>query len=406
MPGVDGIVHVADPFQGVFGARKVSYASKQIALQFSYGLNANDLATAVTVQTGAASADRNGLKVTTGTNAAGECLQASRKTTRYVPGGTMELFFTAQFTTPVANSEQWAGLKLGDDFILFGYNGTALTFKYGNSVTPANSDSATTFNGANFSGLDFTKANLFRLTFGYLGIAPIKLQVLRPETDNSWLDVHTFRNHGEISGTHIGNPFLPFVAWVKNSGNTTAINLHIYSVRGSVYATDSEGSPRSFSRAFLSTGNRITTSAWTNLVTYRNKTTYAGRTNAIAGRLAFLSWLAYNGTGLIELRILANPGVTGFNTSWTDVSTANSTWETNTQAVTWADADSGCLLSLADYIEAGTGNKPSVFGGGGFDFEKLGLIGYPGEHFAIVAKKTVGTGTADAWVSPTHLELF
>ena len=151
------------------------------------------------------------LQTSTGTT--GIAKLSSIEPLRYIPGHEAYAYFTTIFTTGVANSTQWAGVFDSVDGFAVGYNGT--TFSILHRIDSSDSTVAqSSFNIDRLDGtgpsritLDSTKMNIFRISYGWLGTAPITFEICRK--DGQWFPFHMIQRANEESVPSIYNPVLP-----------------------------------------------------------------------------------------------------------------------------------------------------------------------------------------------------
>ena len=144
--------------------------------------------------------------------------------------------FTASFTSPVASTAQRIGLYNTTDGFSFGYNGTVFgIWTRFNSVDTFiaqaswNTDTLSSISGTKFTNagvatsLVQTNINLYRIRFGWLGIAPVVFEVLSP--DGNFVIVHAIHYPNTQITPSITNPNLPMTLDITNaaSGNNNMI---------------------------------------------------------------------------------------------------------------------------------------------------------------------------------------
>lgn len=121
---VEGHMETAihDPVS-VYGDVMVVQDIPCIQVDFVYGLNTQQIVSTVSLS-GSVSASNNLLSVSTGTTIYGYGVCNSDKRIRYRVGQGMKIFFSAMFTTPVANSYQGIGCGTAENGMYFGYGDT------------------------------------------------------------------------------------------------------------------------------------------------------------------------------------------------------------------------------------------------------------------------------------------
>lgn len=210
----------------------------QVAATFDVSLNRNDVSSSVSG--GGTATQGSGLAtISTGTATSASAKIYSNKSIKYAPGRGIYAQFTAAFTTPTnASSYQRIGLYDTNNGLFLGYNGTT----FGVTRRSATSDTfiaQSSFNSDPLDGnpaaskftsngvaqaVDFTKLNIYRIDFGFLGTASIKFQILSP--DGGWVTFHTIRYPNTASVVNLENPNLPMTADVSKT-SSDATNLQI-----------------------------------------------------------------------------------------------------------------------------------------------------------------------------------
>lgn len=299
----------------VFGEKIIGTRVPTIAAQFQYGLRSDD-ATIDTVSTGTIAIEDAMLKVRTGVASDGHAGVQGNDYVRYIPGHEAYAFFTAVFATPTANSVQRIGLfdydgGNGNGFFI-GFNGT----QFGITRRRAGVDVFTPIDLADVlpdGNFDPTKGNVFKISYGYLGFAPITFSIMTP--DNHLLDFAIINYPNTSTETHIANTNIPLRAEMTNSGNTSNLEMKIGSVSAGI--VDGGGSDP-IARNFTFESGVQTITGQTQLFTFRNKSTYFGISNKVTSQLSLLS-ASSDGTKTVSFSIYKNGTIVTPGT-YTDVS--------------------------------------------------------------------------------------
>lgn len=208
----------------VFGADMVTAIEKaQISGKWDLGINLGNASVEINT-TGYAKIVENEsvLEVGTGTDPNGSIVLTTQRRIRYEPGTPIFAKFTAAFEDEsVLNGDCVVGIGFGEGFGV-GDNGVGLyqrkvgsVVDYGlvhvrNGVT-----NYYPFNGELPPNL--TNLNIFRVEWGYLGIAPFNLYY-RDTTNERWVRVH--RQLFMSPFTSVTKPDLPIGIFAQNNGNT------------------------------------------------------------------------------------------------------------------------------------------------------------------------------------------
>lgn len=380
----------------VFGDSIIGTRVPAMSLQFQYGVDTN-ATNAVTNGTGSVSIVDAMLNISTGVGADGSAMIETLDTLRYIPGHETYCLFTATFTTGAVNSVQRAGLFDASNGFMVGYEDDEFCFTrlddgvYYKSVidlTEFNEKAQAFHPGYTF---DPTKGNIYRITFGYLGFAPISLEVMLP--NSSYLTMAKIEYPNSSNETHIKQTFLPLRGEVINSGNTTDMVLKAGSVSAGIVdgggASDVNG--RSFSWANAAT---YTFSNNATIVSFRIKDTFNSIPNKVASKLLLVSGAnASNKT--LKWRILRNPTLTNPGTAtWNDIDATNSVMEYS------EDADVNIGVSSDLVLAWNTGTSADFFN----DVSQYTIQMRPGEIASVVILSTATNAEAD--LSIRWRELF
>jgi hypothetical protein len=347
----DGAIAVSDvsgnqAFNGIFGERFVAHRLPKISANFCYPPDTRS-STQTTLNGGSVSLVDSQLTLQTGVNVAGFASIQTSDYLRYSAGRDAEAMFTRIFTIGKANSRDYGGLFDANDGFFLGMNGVdfvagvrRLTVDILVKQSNFNRDKLDG-NGPSGFVLDITKMNIFRINYGYLGIAPCYYQIFGG-SEIGWITFHVHDVVNKQAMTHISNPYLPLRIEVANSGNNTNIVAKV----GSVYAgtIDGAGAVDSSSREFTESRSFAGVTSGTNkpLIFFHNKPTFGGVANKIDDLLIKIGF-AVEGTKTVKIslyKINAEP-VGG---TWTDVETANSNMRINIGGAFTISAANSMLL--------------------------------------------------------------
>ena len=362
-----------------------------LTAQFFYGLvvgSSNPVAddAMITAINGATVATVDGeLVLNTGVNVAGAVSIQSNDFVRYIPGFEMYCLFTFKFTQGVADSTQYAGLFDVDNGFFLGYNGVNFVFtrRKAGVDTQRIIDITTVLEDGSF---DPTKFNIYYIRYGFLGIAPIKLAIVKPEGGFAMVDVIEYPNM--FDAIHTAQTYLPLRAEMTNAGNNTDLQGKSGSVSAGIV---DGGKTYPSSRLITADLGSVTIAAGTNsLAVFRNKTTFNSITNRVLAKLLGVS-IASDGTKTVKIEIRKNVTITNVPT-WADVEPGRSIMEVSTDAVVTPG-------SGTDLIDFNLGRADSLFE----LLESLQLTLRAGEWAAITA---ISTGASDLEYSMRWEEQF
>ena len=376
---------------GVYGEQLATDIKNDVIVQFQYNISSYDAVTDV-VDTGTVTQVDNMAVISSGSGASAEAHIYSVNNIRYRPGHTALVHFTAMFENGgVANVKQRAGAFDDEDGLYVGYNGTDLVVGY------LNQGVATEITSDNWNGdsrivpnVDFTKLNVFRIKFGWLGTVPLKFQMLLPGTEE-WVDIHTVRVHGVDSEPHIGNPQMPVqMDIVKDSAGATNVVMKTGSWQAGTFGLCQECGNRPFAHESNKTLVGSTEQA---IIHYRSATTFQSKSNKVRTRLLRYQFFIDSppgagdtGTVIFRLRRVQSVGGTP---SWNNIDANNSVIEFD-QAGTYVST--GAVLGLPEFkgYDGGGFLGSASAGGNEVDAEQYNLFLDPGGIYVITAEDTGG----------------
>ncbi len=316
--------------KAAFGETLVAEITPTARLEFPYNIN-TDIVTTATGGSGTVAQSDSKAVLQTSSGSSSSANLYSKRVLKYDPGQGGLVRFTSVFTTGSANSSQEIGYGDATDGLFFGYNGTALGIlrRVGGADTWV-AQASWNMDEADGTGalpsMTWTKGNVFQIRFQWLGFGQISFWVENPD-NGRFVCVHEIRYANTSTIPSLLNPSLPLWAKVANTSNDTNIQLQISSmmggVEGRVFDLGTENS-KSNSKAGVSTE--------TNILTIRNKSTYAGITNRVRISPKLLT-IATDGTKIVTVRIVKNTTLGGAP-SYTDISTNTSVVDYDTDGTT------------------------------------------------------------------------
>lgn len=220
----------------VLGVAVTGERNNEIELSFFSSFN-TDLITNTTASGGSATITGGHARYRSGTNATGSAIGESIYKCKYRPAHEQYCFFTAAFTTGVANSFQRIGLFDANNGFFIGYEGTSfgVTLRTGSADTftaqaswngdPLDGSSGSKFTRAGTpEAINLTYSNLFRIRFAWLGSASIYFEVFSP--DGGWIVFHTIRIPNSQLNPSIQTPELPIRIQVTKSSGASDLSLY------------------------------------------------------------------------------------------------------------------------------------------------------------------------------------
>lgn len=217
---------------GVTGRR-----NNEIELSFFDSFDTN-LITNTTASGGSATISGGHARYRTGTNVNGAARGETVYKCNYRPAHEEYAFFTAAFTTGVANSFQRLGIYDANNGAFIGYEGTSFGVTL-RSATVDTTIARASWNGDPLDGsvgsiftragtpeaINLTYSNLYRIRFAWLGSASFIFEVFSP--DAKWVTFHTIRIPNSQLAPSIGTPNLPMkIECVKSADGVTDLSIY------------------------------------------------------------------------------------------------------------------------------------------------------------------------------------
>jgi len=364
---------------GIFGGLQVESLQDYVSVHFSLGFSVYEV---ITETTGDGSVvESESMAVLSGNT--GTASIQSRQHVRYRPGHTFMAGGTVLFD----------GAGIGRIGVHDGVDGFWIQYDTSTDVlsvvrTFDGVDTVQVVDQTRLRHIDWRRLNIWRIRFGYYGIAPVIFEVLRPGTLN-YDNVHTFYLHGIASKPHIAMPLLP----VRVEAGAGAVVK-----TASLQAGTLGGSENLGARIFSNVGSKnfLDNADEQFFILFRNLEIFNGRLNPITARLLFLNF-ASDIDGIVVVSFKRDPVISNAPT-WIPVDTGNSVVEYSGDA-TFSDYG----RQVASFFIAG-GQKIST--AESTDYSRIGLQLRPSEQMAITVQRLSGTVSFSIYQSMTWEELF
>lgn len=366
-----------------FGDLRTAQLHPQFQGSLEYTVTNTELNSIVVVNGGTITQANAMAVVGSSTTTASTARFESKRQARYKPGLGGLIEFTALFVRNVADTEQYAGildetgsseafkngLAIGYDGAVFGFHSFANDVKF--TVNQSSWDDPLDGTGASGMTLDNTKINVWGIRYQYLGAGAIQLLV-QNDTTGLFVVVHTILYANKNTQPSSFNPNYRFTMFVDNKGTTTDLII-----KCSSYAYFVEGKTKfiELQQHLQSSGEKQKTTVTTEvaILTIRNKSTYAGKTN-------FIDVVMQAITGSIEANSANNLGnirlvrdaTLGGTPSYSDINTSNSVIEIDTSGTTVTGGTEIFPLALA-----GKNDRDFV------DLTNFELLLHPGETLTL-----------------------
>lgn len=303
-----------------FGELDVAEPSARIQLQFPYNVNLAEVSTTVT-GSGAVSHSQPFAVVSTTATTSSSAKVASKNNIHYRTGQGGNIFFTAIFTTGVADSTQVVGLGDSVDGLFFGYNGATFginrRYNSGDNWIAQADWNVDPMTGSGPSGQTLvpTNGNVYRIQYQWLGFGMIKFYIENTNTGLFQL-VHEIKYANTSAATTLLNPSLPLMFEAANTANNTDISIKVPSMAAFV-----EGKLVNTGLVF-SKGVSLSVSTKAAIWTLKCNTTFNSITNKKYIQPLMIS-LAPTGNIILTYELILNATLGG-SPSYTDISATTS----------------------------------------------------------------------------------
>lgn len=221
----------------ILGVSVTGRRNNEIELSFFDSFDTN-LINNTTAAGGSATISGGHARYRTGTNVNGAARGETVYKCNYRPAHEEYAFFTAAFTTGVANSFQRLGIYDANNGAFIGYEGTSFGVTL-RSATVDTTIARASWNGDPLDGsvgsiftragtpeaINLTYSNLYRIRFAWLGSASFIFEVFSP--DAKWVTFHTIRIPNSQLAPSIGTPNLPMkIECVKSADGATDLSIY------------------------------------------------------------------------------------------------------------------------------------------------------------------------------------
>lgn len=345
-----------------FGEMAVAEIQPVTAWTFAYNIN-TDMVTTSTLNAGSVSQADGMAILSTGVATNGQAKINSVRRLGYIPGVGGLVRFTAVFSDGCkANSTQIIGIGDDSDGLFLGCDGA----DFGVMRRQNGTDYWTDTPGI----VDVTKGVPYQIQYQWLGFGMIRWYY-EDKGSGEFVLMHSEQYANSNSVPSIYNPSLPLMAEVKNTGNTTSLELLTASAmagrEGSGIKTNH---PLRFERTAVVTRSSVTTESV--LLVISNSTTYQGQNNRIQIQLDALA-VAVEGTKPVSIRGVLNcTAGSALSFSAFNATTSPAYTSTTIAAISGGSNMFGWNLAKSDSMVA--------------DMSQYSAFLQPGDRLCIVAK--------------------
>lgn len=372
------------PAVSVFGDLMVGQRHPDIIAKFAHGLSDREVIT--TAIANGTTSTANGLLTINSGEAINSSMEVkSKDTVRYLSGFGMYAMFTAAFVgTGVVGSERSIGFSNGNDGVLIVNDAGVMKLRHiranGSTVSEVAQESwIDRLDGQGASGInvDWTKINIFRITLGHLGVAPIVFWI---HNGKKFIPFHSFEFANNTVLPHLINPYLKIIAKCANTTNNTNLSL--------LTASWNAGSMHGAGIDVGSSNRRFNAEASiTSIITERPVFSIKNKANYPTGELENFVKINLvnikgvcegNGSNVIKFKLYRNATLSAGTTTYTDEDNVNSCAQFNTGAT----AFTGGTLIWSDACARNVQVK--------FDLEIEKIELYPNETLTLTATSASG----------------
>lgn len=376
------------PFGELFTAEK----QNDVLVQFQYDYYDEQFDVDTPVTTGDGSVTVSGSLLNVSSASSGTALISSKDTIRYRPGHSGFIDFT--LSASGSGTVRAGGFDSSEDngFVIDITNG-AMTFGYIKAGVNKGSAGAAGFDSVDTNGLDLTKLNIYRIVFGYLGVANASLFVKK----DKWLHLHTVETEGVIDATHVNTPVFPITIKAENGATAKSGSWN-----GGVIGKDTPIGNRGFhfpnqllgASPLQGTATVLSTGAVKTIVAFKSKTLFKSKPNNIRAKLVGYSFNvdvpAGSSSGEVIFQLIGVSAYTG-TPSWNDIDNTSSVIQyDHVNGTGSAITPTSGRVILQDTITYVGLNKGGLTTNGQILADDIGAYAYAGDTFAIIAKNEGG----------------
>jgi hypothetical protein len=362
---------------GMFGEAMISNRIDFIAIQFQYNIAPMDVS--VIMENGGTVIQEDAQAVLdSGVGVNGLASFESVRAMRYIPGHDGMCYFTAEFVEGSEGSYNRVGIFGSENGYYLGFEGSEFCVSIRNDEVDLHffqsEFNLDKLDGSGESGYVLNKEflNIYRISYGWLGIAPIVFEVYGGFR-LGWIPFHVIDFTNSKNGVHSENPVLPLRAEVFNNDNEENVTLKIGSMNAGILFS---GQDDSVNRYFSFGNEKEVGTSFTNIFTFRNKETFFGKVNRIVIKFQLLSILT-DGSQSVQVQ-LRRGAVVGGVPVFNDLDSDNSVIEVDVAGTT----------VTGGVVEVSVGAPP--IGGVNINLTEIVVELFPGETMTVAARTRGG----------------
>lgn len=357
----------------IFGDAVSSERIDDCSINFHYGLSYKHDVNNLSTGTGSSSVVGSDARVSCGAGVGSGYIE-SRDAIRYRAGHEAFAYFTADISELQVGVNTYIGPLDEEDAACFGSQGTEFGIWFVENSTPT-FIAQSSWSEDVASWLDPTKRNLFMVTYGYLGIAPIIFRIYGGK-ERGWQTVHIIDLTNSQTEGHLKNPTLPIGMRVeRTSGSGASVNL----TTGS-WNAGTVGGGQVADRWVVIGETRVnlgsqTGNTYENMFTVRNKSAFNGKPNHIRVELAVANFTTDANKSVEFVNIVG--GTLSGNTAFVDVDANESVLE-----VSYNGTVTGTAAGAATTVTKVSDRRTDVRG--------TDIYIYPGEEVSLGVRGVAG----------------
>lgn len=340
-----------------FGDKIVASRTPSLAAQFVYPLATDQVQTPVFVGSGSIDYDNKMLNLRTGTTANSSVTLLSTNFLRYIPGYQSYCFFTAVFDDDINKSSEAGITDFIDGFSLRYREKRLYLVRYRAGIEEDSQEIDYSNIVVDDSTLNPELGNVYMITYGFLGFAPISIAVM--QSNGEILQIAEFEYPNTSKVPHLAQTLLPLGGKIESlNGSTVDGAMSIGSINaGIVDGTIDIGGPKDITARNFHKVSPIFNGVSGVIIALRNKTTFQATSNRISVLLKRIGF-AVDGVKTVTIKLLKNPSFV--SATWIDINTSDSVMEFSNNLVLDVDAENGETFISWDFGKEGGGPEDVI----------------------------------------------
>lgn len=402
-------------FNTIFWDKVITEKNDSISLKFDNWVLSNQLtSTSANWWTATETNSRLFLQTSTATN--WSIIIQSKDVVRYRPWHDIYAYFTYAWVNGwVAGCKQYIWIMNNANGYYIGFNGVNFVvwrrkaWIDNEQLRSAFFDRLDGTSDSEFN-IDFTKINIFRISFWYLWIAPAVFEIYWG-AENWWIKFAVIDIVNTSQELTIETPNLPIRMELIKTSWATNITWYSWSCSGWFYnwwnwLNYIWNIPNSYNTWLWITITPVSANDIMAVVTFRLKTTFNTKTNTVTAKLVSSNFTNDSSWNIILWQIVANPTTVWWVAVWsltyTDINTTNSMIEYSNGAwiVVW------WTVLFSEYMVWNWIGWTATKGTSEINADNLWLLWRPWDIFTITYRRVSWSGAYKALLNMNWIELF